>query len=140
MLFTAMSPIFDQFILPLPAADVPVMPITTARQIIPRTSSITAAARIVVPSGESTALRSESMRAVMPTLVAVHRIPMKSTLGSSMEVLNIHIPSPAPNRYDTAAPPIPTKEPVIEYRKNCLRSVSNPETNSRMTDPKEASA
>ena len=64
-----------------PAFSVPIIPMPTARTMMPSTSSITAPAMIVTPSAESIALRSERIRAVMPTEVAVHMIPMKSEAG-----------------------------------------------------------
>src|SRR3989338_5503518 len=50
-------------------------PIIIARAIIPKTSSMTAADKIVTPSGESNLRLSDKMRAVMPTEVAVEITP-----------------------------------------------------------------
>ena len=81
--FTATMPIAPQF---TPAEAVPpaalaarvaaMMPLPIARTMRPRTSSMTAPAMIETPSSESIFLRSERMRAVMPTEVAVDMMPM----------------------------------------------------------------
>ena len=53
-----------------------IIPLPIARTTRPKTSSTTAPAIIVVPSSESSFLRSERMRAVIPTDVAVDIIPI----------------------------------------------------------------
>ena len=68
----------------LPASAFPLaamMPMPMARTIMPRTSSMTAPAMIVTPSSVSIFRRSERMRAVMPTDVAVDMIPMNIAAG-----------------------------------------------------------
>ena len=57
------------------------IPRTTVRVIIPNTSSITAAERIVTPSGEFIFFFSERIRALIPTEVAVEITPRKSGIG-----------------------------------------------------------
>ena len=76
-----MVAIDPQFMLP-PRSSMPAMPTTTARQTMPSTSSMTAAAMIVTPSGEPMAFCSDRIRAEMPTLVAVQRMPRKRVRGS----------------------------------------------------------
>ena len=62
----------------------PMMPLPMASTMRPSTSSITAPAMIDTPSSESIFLRSERMRAVMPTEVAVDMMPMYMG-GASMQ-------------------------------------------------------
>ncbi|OQB96323.1 MAG: hypothetical protein BWX81_01463 [Spirochaetes bacterium ADurb.Bin110] len=50
---------------------------------MPRTSSNTAAARMVTSSGESIFFLSERILAVMPTEVAVFMIPIKRFAGAN---------------------------------------------------------
>ena len=66
-----------------PAVCAPMMPMPIASTMMPSTSSITAPAMIVTPSSESILRRSERMRAVMPTEVAVDMMPMNIAAGSS---------------------------------------------------------
>ena len=78
--FAATSPISPQSMPSAPAAPprafAAIMPLPIARTISPSTSSITAPAMMVVPSSLSIFLRSERIRAVMPTDVAVDMMPM----------------------------------------------------------------
>ena len=78
---SATRPIFPQsmsIVAPVfaAAAFAAIIPLPMARTMSPRTSSMTAPAIIVVPSSLSIFLRSERMRAVMPTEVAVDIMPM----------------------------------------------------------------
>ena len=77
--FAATKPISPQSMpsppLP-PARAATMMPLPMASTMRPSTSSITAPAIMDTPSSESIFLRSERMRAVMPTLVAVDMMPM----------------------------------------------------------------
>ncbi|MPM59667.1 hypothetical protein SDC9_106513 [bioreactor metagenome] len=75
---------------------------------------MTAAARIVVPSGESILFFSERIRAVMPTLVAVLKIPRKRQRGSMKEADSSTMPSATPKANDTTTPPSPTTVPATE--------------------------
>ena len=78
----ATSPIDPQLtaveVPPCAAAEIvaAIMPLPIASTIKPSTSSITAPAMIETPSSESIFLRSERIRAVMPTEVAVDIIPI----------------------------------------------------------------
>jgi len=58
-----------------PLPDAPAMPATIASAMIPRTSSSTAAPRMVTPSGVSSLSMSPSTRAVIPMLVAARIAP-----------------------------------------------------------------
>ena len=111
------------------------MATTIARQTMPRTSSMTAAAMIVTPSGELMARCSERIRAEMPTDVAVQRIPRKRQRGSMNSHPNANMPTAAPQTNEQTIPPMPTIVPTTEYLKNVRTSVSSPEMNSRMMEP-----
>jgi hypothetical protein len=54
------------------------IPLTAARMISPRTSSMTAAPRMILASSLEDSFRSRRTRAVMPTLVAVRTAPRKT--------------------------------------------------------------
>ena len=58
------------------------MAIPMARTMMPSTSSMTAPDMMVTPSSLSIFRRSDRMRAVIPTLVAVDIIPMNIAAGS----------------------------------------------------------
>ena len=90
------------------------IPITTARRIIPRTSSKTAEARIVTPSGESIFFLSDKMRAVIPTEVAVDIIPRKRHLTSIIPQPKSIIPAMSPKRNEATTPPRPITPPARE--------------------------
>ena len=85
---------------------------------MPSTSSITAPARMVTPSGESSLRFSERMRAVMLTEVAVDMTPRKMQAGwrklkwPPMMPGSSHMPSIAPTANEAITPPRPTKPPA----------------------------
>ncbi|OQA28963.1 MAG: hypothetical protein BWY59_00603 [Verrucomicrobia bacterium ADurb.Bin345] len=88
---------------------------TTARSTIPSTSSSTAAARIVTPSGESILRLSARMRAVIPTEVAVDTTPRNSAAGEENEgATRNRTAAHAPPMKDTITPPTPTAIPTVE--------------------------
>ena len=90
------------------------IPRTTASMMMPSTSSKTAAASMVTPSGESIFFWSESIRAVMPTEVAVESIPRKRQRGSMNGASRRSIPTPAPLAKENTTPPRPTRPPTTE--------------------------
>ena len=82
MLLPEMKAIFLQS---TPSASLPepdMMPMTTARPMMPSTSSMTAAAMMDEPSGVSMLCLSDRILAVIPTDVAVQRMPRKRHRGS----------------------------------------------------------
>ena len=142
-----------------PAVCAPMMPMPIASTMMPSTSSITAPAIIVTPSSESILRRSDRMRAVMPTDVAVDMIPMNSAAGSSTAfitspawtypcsfarhsipprmsgiTLTAYTAHRSPNRNESTTPPIPTSDPANANFRNIFRFVSMPERNSSTTD------
>ena len=127
MAFTAINPIAPQFTVPPWPVITETIPRTIARIIIPNTSSITAAARTVTPSGESIFLCSDRMRAVMPTEVAVLITPRNKLTGEVMGRPVIRLPAQAPDTKEMTTPPIPMTAPLTEKRRNRERSVSSPE-------------
>ena len=116
------------------------IPSITARMMIPSTSSITAAARMVTPSGESILRCSERIRAVMPTEVAMERTPKKRFTGAVRAWPVMRLPAQAPERKDTMTPPTPMMAPFRENRKKRARSVSSPEWKRRMIEATVARA
>ena len=123
---------------PLPKAET--IPMTTARRTIPKTSSKTAAARMVTPSGESIFFLSERMRAVIPTEVAVDMIPRKRHFTSKRPEHSIpktgrmNMAQPAPKKKETTTPPKPMIPPETEYLMKRERSVSRPEEKSKIIE------
>ena len=69
-----------------------------ASRMMPSTSSMTAPARMVTPSWESSLRLSERMRAVMETEVAVHITPSRMVVGSLHESPSSQTPIVAPAR------------------------------------------
>ena len=114
----AIQPMWPQSTAPLPP-DAPITPMPMARTTMPSTSSITAPATMVTPSGESSLRFSERMRAVMLTEVAVDMTPRKMQAGSRklkwrppMMPGSSHMPSSAPTPYEAITPPSPTRPPA----------------------------
>ena len=115
----------------------------------PSTSSITAPAMMDTPSSESIFLRSDRIRAVMPTLVAVDMMPMyigaasimACARGISERYLNLSKNSGSrytaqrlPSTKEPTTPPIPTMSPTKEYLRKRRRFVSRPERKRRMME------
>ena len=112
------------------------MPMTIVRIIMPITSSSTAAARVVTPSGVSSLLKSPSTLTVIPIDVAVDMAPMKRAFGSVKLSANPNATvMPAPRTKGRITPPRATIEAGPEYLRNWRRSVSSPAMNSKMIDP-----
>ena len=89
-----------------PAAEI--APAITARTTRPRTSSMTAAPRIVWPSPLWTAPRSRSTRAVMPTLVAASVAPMNRWTSSGLPGSS-HAVTPQPSATGATTPNTATR-------------------------------
>ena len=140
---------------PAAAASVAAMiPLPIARTIRPRTSSITAPAMMVTPSSESIFLRSDSIRAVMPTEVAVDIMPMYIGAAcitacpngidasdpnlSGKKCGSRYTAQRSPKRKLNTTPPIPTIDPTNEYLMNIFRFVSRPERKRSMMDARVA--
>ncbi len=110
------------------------IPRITAKSTIPNTSSKTAAASVVTPSGESIFFWSDKMRAVIPTEVAVERIPKNKHRGSMKDALMRNTPTRSPNTKEKTTPKIPMMPPATEYFKNKPRSVSRPDAKSSIIE------
>jgi hypothetical protein len=101
------------------------MPLVAARMTSPRTSSMTAAPRMIRASGVLDLPRSCITRAVIPTLVAVRVAPMKTwtyplASGSS------RAPVPQPRAKGTATPMTATREEESPTLAISLRVDSRP--------------
>ena len=139
---------------PVAATVAPMMPFPIASTIRPSTSSITAPAMMVTPSSESIFFRSERMRAVIPTEVAVDIMPMYIGAACMMACPMCivarfpNVPGKnfgsrytahrSPNKKLKITPPRPTSDPTNEYFRNILRFVSSPERKRRMIDARVA--
>ena len=139
--FAAIMPMRPQStpVPPAPCAEITPRPI--ASTMMPSTSSITAPAIVVTPSSESMHLRSERMRAVMPTEVAVPMTPRNSAAGDRKpmgpvpRILGIRRTAQrSPRMNEPITPPTPTSVPASEYRTKSFMSVSTPERKSRTID------
>ena len=99
------------------------MPTITARMIIPSTSSITAPASTVTPSGESSRLISARTLAVMPTEVAVMMDPTNSAGSIAWIDSRLANPSmmvaPKPMANGRTTPPAATAVAGRTYFMNC---------------------
>ncbi len=118
----------------------PTIPRIIARTMIPPTSSITAPARMVTPSGDSIFFFSERILAVIPTEVAVAIAPKKSVCGEKKPIdlpnsgLEKNKATSIPKRKEKIIPPTPTKPPTTLYLINRFKSVSTPEIKSRIIE------
>ncbi len=97
-----------------------------ARKVIPTTSSMTEAERMVTPSGLAIFFRSLKIRPVISTEVAIATTPRKRTRGSDSGTPSMRAPTDNPAATDTAAPLSPTTLPARANRKKRRRSVWRP--------------
>ena len=101
--------------------------------MIPRTSSNTAAAKIVTPSGESIFFLSDKILAVIPTDVAVDMTPRKRQTGSAkfpispVKAFKMNMAETSPKTKEKTTPPIPIIPPETEYFMKSPKSVSSPD-------------
>ena len=113
----------------LPVALIPTTIVSTR---IPNTSSTTAAARTVTPSGLAITFRSLSTLAVIPTEVAVSIAPMNNAFGSPILSANPkRTVAATPRTKGSISPPMATAEAGPANRRNCFRLVSRPAENNK---------
>ena len=118
--------------LPTVTAWPPAKPLTTAKIISPNTSSMTAAPKTIWLSVSWRRPRSESTRAVIPTLVAVSVAPATSD-GRWSSPNTWH--TPYPNANGTTTPTMATAVEAPPTLSSFARSVSSPISKRRMTTP-----
>ena len=105
---------------------------TTDSRMMPITSSMTAAPRMVEPSRERSAFSSISVCAEMLTLVAVRIVPMKRPVQKNGRPNAIAVSAPPPSGRIT--PPNAAQNATLPTRRISTRSVSSPAMNiSRIT-------
>ena len=125
--------------LPMDSSPESAMPLTIARTIIPRTSSMTAAAMMMRASLVSIRCRSLMILAVIPTDVATIAAPMNIAwfrlLGSSYIRM---IANPAMNGRMT--PRMAHRRAGLPDPRRSLTLVSRPTVNRRNTTPNSAMA
>src|SRR6266478_3784835 len=105
---------------------------TRERTIKPRTSSMTAAPRIVEPALERSCRRFSRVCAVIVTLVAVRIVPMKIACGQVKPNLR---ESRAPPTMGRITPPVAAQKAGATALRIIATSVSRPATNISRTTP-----
>lgn len=117
--------------------------LTMVRAIRPSTSSIRAAARMVLPTLVSSLPISFSVSTVMLTEVAVRMVPMntssKNPLVSIMPVRSANIASPVPRTSGTITPSRATRKPALPLCFSSWISVPMPAENISTITPNSLS-
>ena len=108
------------------------IPLTIARTIIPRISSMTAAPMMILDSLTSMSFMSLMTRAVIPTLVATMAAPMNMDeyMSPSVTVMNRY-----PTMKGTMTPMTATRSAAFPTDVRSVTLVSNPTVNRRKMTP-----